>query len=116
MFTSLLLNLVALTIPGSNGQPGITIKGPNSIPHGGTDRLATAISGGINIMIIVAVILCIVSVVWAGIQWAGSAGDKAKVASARARITWSIIGLVVVLFAFLIVNILGSFFNVNLTK
>jgi hypothetical protein len=116
MFNTILLNLLALTIPGSNGQPGIQINAPKSIPSGGATRLSTAISGGINIMIIIAVILCLISIVWAGVQWASSSGDKAKVASARARITWSIVGLIVVLFAFLIVSILGNFFNVNLTK
>lgn len=116
MLNFILLNLIALTIPGANGQPGVQVQAPNSIPKGGSERLGQAISGGINIMIIIAVVLCLISLVWAGIQWASSSGDKGKVASARARITWSIIGLIIVLLAFLIVNILGSFFNVNLTK
>jgi hypothetical protein len=116
MFNTVLLNLLALTIPGSNGQPGIQINAPKSIPSGGAGRLSTAISGGITLMIIAAIILCLISIVWAGIQWTSSSGDKAKVASARARLTWSIVGLIVVLMAFLIVSILGSFFNVNLTK
>jgi hypothetical protein len=116
MFNTVLLNLLALTIPGANGQPGIQIQAPKSIPSGGAGRLSTAISGGITIMMIVAVILCLISIVWAGIQWTSSSGDKAKVAAARGRLTWSIVGLVVVLMAFLIVNILGSFFNVNISK
>lgn len=116
MLNFMILTYIALTLPGSNGQPGVQVKPPASIPQGGSARLGDAISGGINLMIIFAVILCLISIVWAGIQWASSSGDKAKVASARARITWSIIGLIIVLLAFLIVNILGYFFGVNLTK
>lgn len=110
-----MLEFLALTLPGVGDQPGITINAPGKIPTGGADRLATAISGGITIFIIVAIVLCLISIVRAGIQWTSSSGDKTKVASARARLTWSIVGLVVVLLAFMIVNILGSFFNVKLT-
>jgi hypothetical protein len=111
-----MIEYLALTLPGAEGQPSTQINAPKSIPQGGTDTLSTAVSGGITIFIIIAIVLCLISIVRAGIQWASSSGDKAKVASARARITWSVIGLVVVLSAFLIVNILGAFFNVNLTK
>lgn len=109
-----MLEYLALTIPGANGQPGVQIDGPKSIPSGGTDTLTTAISGGLSILIIIAIVLCLISIVRAGIQWASSSGDKSKVASARARLTWSIVGLIIVLLAFMIVNILGSFFKVNL--
>jgi hypothetical protein len=116
MLNLLAINLLALTIPGANGQPGVQVTAPKSIPSGGADRLNTAISGGITIMIIAAIVLCLISIVWAGIQWTSSSGDKAKVASARARLTYSIIGLIVVLLAFFIVNVLGSFFGVSLIK
>ena len=109
-------DLLTLTIPGPDGKGGVEVKAPTSVPSGGIDTLSQAIGGGITIFIIIAVIFCLISIVRAGIQWSSSAGDKAKVAAARARITWSIIGLIVVLCAFLIVNILGNFFGVNITK
>lgn len=108
--------LLALQLPGADGNPGVTIEPPKSIPQGGTDVLGPAIANGITIFIIIAIVLCLISIVRAGIQWTASSGDKAKVASARSRLTWSVIGLIVVLSAFFIVNVLGSFFNVNLTK
>jgi hypothetical protein len=111
-----MLEFLALTLPGADGQQGVQINAPKSIPTGGTDRLSTAISGGLTIFLIIAIVLCLISIVRAGIQWTASSGDKTKVASARARLTWSIVGLIVVLCAFLIVNILGAFFSVNLMK
>lgn len=111
-----MLEFLALTIPGQDGAPGVQIIAPQSIPSGGGARLSTAISGGITILIIIAIVLCLISIIRAGIQWTASSGDKAKVASARSRLTWSIIGLIIVLCAFFIVNVLGAFFNVNIIK
>jgi hypothetical protein len=102
---------LALTLPG-----GQTITAPGSIPSGGMNVLSKVIANSINIFIIVCIILCLFSAVWAGVQWSASNGDKSKITAARARITWSIVGLVIVLLAFLIVNSVGYVFHVNLTK
>lgn len=109
-----MVEYITLTLPGADGQPGVQINAPKSIPHGGEARLEQAVGGAITIFVIIAVVLCLISIVRAGIQWTSSAGDKAKVASARARLTWSIVGLVIVLLSFMFVNILGSFFNIKL--
>ena len=111
-----MLEFLALTLPGADGAPGVDINAPKSIPSGGTETLGTALSGFLTILIIIAIVLCLISLVRAGIQLASSSGDKTKVASARSRLTWSIIGLIVVMLAFFIVNILGTFFGVNLTS
>ncbi len=109
-----MVEYITLTLPGADGQPGVQINAPKSIPQGGEARLEQAVGGGITIFVIIAIVLCLISIVRAGIQWTSSAGDKAKVASARARLTWSIVGLVIVLLSFMFVNILGSFFNIKL--
>ncbi len=106
-----MLEYLALSLPG-----GQTVTAPGGIPEGGTDTLSKAISGGISIIMIIAVILCLFAIVRAGIQWASSSGDKTKVAAARSRITWAIIGLVVVFCAFLLINILGGVFGVSLLQ
>ena len=49
-----------------------------------------------------------------GMQWITSGGDKTKLEAARKRITYAIIGLIVALMSFLIVNILGYLFGVKL--
>lgn len=105
------MDYLALNLPG-----GQNINPPASIPTGGLSTLSKALSNGITIFIIATVILTIIFIVWSGFQWAYSGGDKSKVAAARARMTWAIIGLIIALGAALIVNIFGYFFGVNLLK
>lgn len=107
------MSLLALTIPDISGG-GQTINAPTGIPQPEPGMMSKIIGNGINIFIIIAIVLCIISVVWAGIQWTSSSGNKEKIASARARLTWSLIGLIIVLTSFFIVKIVGGIFNVNL--
>lgn len=103
------MQYLALTLPG-----GQSINPPSSIPHGGLNTLSKAIGSAITIMLIVAVVLTLIYLILGGIAWINSGGDKSKVASARSRVTFAIIGLIVALCSFLIVNIIGYFFNVHL--
>lgn len=103
------MSYLALTLPG-----GQTITPPNGIKTGGIDVLQKILGNAMTIMIILAVFLSLIYLVWGGVQWTASGGDKSKVAAARAKLTWAIVGLLVALGAFLIVNIFGYFFNVKL--
>ena len=103
------MDYLALTLPG-----GKTIQAPPSVPTGGIDVLSKVFKNSLTIMITLAVILCLIYLILGGIQWISSGGDKNKVAGARAKITYAIIGLVVALLAFFIVGLFGYFFNVKL--
>lgn len=74
--------------------------------------LKKVLNNGLNIFMIVALVLCLFSIAWSGFQWASSSGDKEKVARARGRMTWAIVGLVIVFSTFLILNLIGYFFSV----
>lgn len=103
------MSYLALTLPG-----GQTVTAPAGLPSGGLSTVSQVIGNAVTIMIIVAAVLSLIFLIWGGIQWSGSGGDKAKVTSARARITYAIIGLVVALLAFFIINIISYFFNIKL--
>lgn len=51
-------------------------------------------------------ILAVIMLIWGGIRYATSAGDSNKVTAAKNTILYAIIGLVVALFAYAIVNFL----------
>lgn len=68
----------------------------------------------IELLIVVAIILALFFLVWGGIQWTISGGEKQKVQTARNTIVFSVIGLVLVFLAIFIINIVGQFFGVNL--
>ncbi len=50
------------------------------------------------------------------IQWMTSGGDKAAVEAARGKITNAIIGVVLLFAIFVILSLVGDFFNISLTQ
>jgi hypothetical protein len=100
--------LLALSI--NNEQ----IPVPKSIPQPDTGMAAKVIGNGLDIFIIAGIAISVAMIAWAGIQWAYSGGDKQRVAAARAKLTWAIIGVVIMLLAFGIINLFSFLFGVNL--
>jgi hypothetical protein len=78
------------------------------------DLGATVIRGALTIFLTAGVIAALITVIWAGIQWSSSGSDKQKVAQAKGRLTWGIIGLIIMMLSFFIINIWGGLFGVNL--
>ena len=105
------MSLLAISLP--NGQ---TINAPATVPTGGIQTVAKVVGNTLTILLIAAVILTLVYLILGGIAWIQSGGDKQKVSQARARITYAIIGLIVALASFFIINVIGYFFNVNLLQ
>lgn len=105
------MTYLALTLPG-----GKSITAPGGIPTGGLPVVSKVIGNSITIMLIVTVILTLLFLIWGGVQWIQSGGDKQKLSSARARLTYAIIGLVIALLSFLIISIIGLVFNVKLLQ
>ena len=78
------------------------------------NNLGGIVGAAVTFILIIAVLIALFFLIWGGISWITSGGDKAKVAAARSRITYAIIGLVVTLVAFFIVSVVGYIFNVPL--
>ncbi len=100
---------IALTIPGYK------IEAPNEVPTGGLSTTGEDIlQVGINLLFVAAIIVFLFYFLWGAIRWIASEGDKNKIQMARGKITYSILGLVIVLISFFIINAIGSFFNIKL--
>ncbi len=66
-------------------------------------------------LFIAAAIIAIIFLIWGGIKWITSGGDKTKVEAARHTIVGAIIGLVIVFASFFIITtILNTFFGVDI--
>src|SRR3989344_1867522 len=106
------MNYVALKLPINK-----ELIGPGTgLPYaGGFSTAGKIIRNGLTIFIIIAIVLSIIILIWAAIDWLSSGGDKQKIQAARMKITYAIIGLVVVFLAFFIVNFIGFLFRVPLT-
>lgn len=61
----------------------------------------------INFGLIASGVVAVIFIIIAGAKMVTSGGDQKKVDGARKTMTWAIIGLVVILLAFAIVNFLG---------
>lgn len=71
-----------------------------------------AISGLVTLILVIAVIIALFYLLWGGIKWITSGGDKGAVETARNHIIAAIIGLIVVFLAWFILNfLLQTFFG-----
>jgi hypothetical protein len=103
------LNYLALTLP--NGK---TIDPPAGVPRGGITYLGKVLGNAVSMFMLAVIIATLFFIVFGAIQWTSSNGEKEKIAAARKKITWALIGLIVALLAYFLINVLGGFFGVNL--
>lgn len=86
-----------------------TISPPPGIPTGGFgDKGISVIQIALTMLFVLADVIALAFVIFAGIQWAMSGGDKQKIQSARNRLMYSIIGLIVISGSFFIVQTIIS--------
>ncbi len=92
---------------------GTPIQAPGGVPTGGMDTGQKLIQIGINLVFLGGILLAIILLIYSGIQWTLSGGDKEKIESARNRITFTIIGFVVIIIAFALVKIVLKLVGYN---
>lgn len=96
---------LALQLPGFS--PDAMASPVPSLKPEFTD-LASFLSPLLNIVFYVAVFFTFYMLVWAALQYIMSQGQKENLAKARSRITWALVGLVVVLLAYFITRYAGE--------
>lgn len=73
-------------------------------------KLGDVLSGLLDIVFFIAIFLAFYWLVWGAFQYIMARGNKEELAKARARITWAIIGLLVVIVAYLIATYAAEIF------
>lgn len=79
----------------------------------GAGGIGGLISNIITILFIVAVLLAIAFLVYGGIKWITSGGDKGKVEAARGTIVAALVGLVLVFLSYFVINLVAQFFGLG---
>lgn len=100
-------DVLAVKCPaGSKYDTADTIAGCNLDTDGdkGSDAVMNRVNAAINVVLGVLGVVAVAMIIMGGIQYATSQGDAAKATKARNTILYSIIGLVIALLAFAIVN------------
>lgn len=80
------------------------------------DKLGPVISAVVTLLLIIATLISLFFLIWGGIRWVTSGGDKAKVESARNTIIAAIIGLVIAFLAYFILTLVLSIFGLSLSN
>ncbi len=72
------------------------------------------VSKFLTIVIIVAILASLFFLIYGGIRWITSGGDEKQVEAAKSHVVAAIVGLVIALAAFFLIQFIGKFFAVNL--
>lgn len=92
----------------------------NLRPEGGLAGGLTGLTVGGIVTALIRLILVITALVFffilviGGIRWIASGGDKAQTEAARNQITAALVGLVIVFAAWAIIQLINTFFGVNI--
>lgn len=104
-----LLNLAAVYAADKiNIRPGGDFAGLGSLTIGGI------VAGFIRLVLVIAALVFFFILVIGGIRWIASGGDKAQTEAARNQITAALVGLVIVFAAWAIVQLINTFFGINI--
>lgn len=85
---------------------------PSNMP---ISNIGTLVKNGITILFILAGILTFVFLVWGGIEWLTSGGDKTKTEAARNRITAAIIGLAIIAVSWALLGLVTNFLGIDIS-
>ncbi|MDO8269965.1 MAG: hypothetical protein Q7T54_04835 [Candidatus Levybacteria bacterium] len=80
----------------------------------GFNDLGAVLGFVITIAFIIAVLIALFFLIWGGIKWITSGGDKGGVEAARNQIIAAVIGLIIVFLAFFILNLVLGLFGLSL--
>src|SRR3990167_9010565 len=97
-----MLSLLAETI---KLKPGGDFAPLESLSIGGI------VSGLIRLILVIAALVFFFILVYGGIRWIASGGDKAQTETARNQITSALVGLVIVVSAWAIVELINRYFG-----
>ena len=104
--------LLALSI-GTHiaGENGFNIQAPSVLPQG--DILRGILTNAVSLLIIAAIVISLFFIILSGIRWTTSGGDEKQVEAAKGTLKYAIIGLIIALSSFFIIQIVGNFFGVG---
>ena len=81
----------------------------------GLSSFGNIVSTTVTVLFVIAVVIALGFLIYGGIKWIISGGDKTAVESARNTIVAAVVGLIIVFLAFFILNIILGFFGISLT-
>jgi hypothetical protein len=106
------VNVFAVEDAAKTGS--INLNAPGEFSKLGNITITTIVAGAIRLVLIVASLIFFFMLVWGGIQWMMSGGDKNAAEQARSKITNALVGLVIVFSAWAIMALIKNLFGVDI--
>ena len=82
----------------------------------GTSIIGKLLSNVFMAMIVVGAIILIIMIIWSGTAMITSGADKERVQTAQKRLTWAIVGFVILVCVFAIASFVGNFLGLEFFK
>jgi len=76
-------------------------------------NLGPIVAGILNAVFIIAIVAALAYLVYGGVKWIISEGDKSKVQDARSHIVAAVIGLIIVFLSYFIINLILQIFGLG---
>ena len=102
LFLSLPL-VTSATTHGDDAVTAVTLKNPLNV-----DNITDLLVALLNIVIIIAVPIVVFFIIYAGFLYVTARGNAEQVKKASAALTYSVIGAILIIGAFVIVEIIGN--------
>jgi len=74
---------------------------------------SSIVSRLVTLLLVLAIVVALIFLITGGIRWIMSGGDKGKLDSARGTVTGAVVGLIIALLAFFILNVITFLFTKN---
>ena len=78
--------------------------------------ITNIITAGVTLILIIAALVFFFILIWGGIDYISSGGDKGRTEQARAKITSALIGIVLVFGAWAMISLIRGFFGVDILQ
>jgi len=92
----------------------IDLRPQDQFSNLGAITITGLISAAIVLILVIAALVFFFMLIYGGIKYITSGGDKAQTESARGTITAALIGLVIVFAAWAIITLINAFFGINI--
>lgn len=100
----------------TGGQITNPVVGNLGTNQTGLSFFQTFIPRAISFAFVVGVIIFFFMLIFGGIKWISSGGDKQALEGARGTVTSAIIGLVILFATFAVIQLLGTFFGIKILE
>jgi len=107
--TGLLFTIISFLYASSATVYAQTLCPPGTFSNLCKLNIQNSGSSVVQLILILAIILSLFFLIWGGIRYISSGGDKGKVVQARSTLTAAIVGLVISLLAYFIVGLILYF-------